>query len=160
VRSPVALAVLSGALALASGLLSLASHLLPAADPLTVTRATFIHKEMARLEGTWQLVSSQTGDQKMPPEQARQIRVVIKGSLHTVYFGKKVLARGVAFRIDPLQKPKWVEDTLQDGKTIRGIYELDGDTLRSCFAPPGKDRLTKFSPNKGHTLRVFQRVRR
>jgi uncharacterized protein (TIGR03067 family) len=122
--------------------------------------ADVIRKELAKLEGTWQLVSAETDGKKMPEEQARQVRVVIKGGKHTVYFGDKAVVQGVAFRIDPTQNPMHVEDTLKDGRTIRGIYELDGDTLRSCVAAAGQDRPTEFTGRQGsgYTLRIFRRA--
>jgi hypothetical protein len=43
----------------------------------------------------------------------------------------------------------------------KGIYELNGDTLKSCVASPGKERPTEFSAKagSGHTLRVFKCVK-
>jgi uncharacterized protein (TIGR03067 family) len=118
-------------------------------------------KELAKLEGTWQLVLAETDGQKLPDEQVKQIRVVILAGKHTVYFGDKIVAEEVTFRVDPTKKPKQVDDTLKDGKKIRGIYELQGDTLRSCVAAPDKDRPTEFTGKKGsgYTLRVFRRVK-
>jgi uncharacterized protein (TIGR03067 family) len=135
-------------------LTALAGCLLPAADAST-------QEEMARLEGTWQLVSSEADGKKLPDEQAKQIRVVIQGGKHTVYFGEKAIAEGVPFKIDPGKRPKQVEDTLPDGRKVRGIYELDGDTLRSCVAAPDKERPTEFTGKAGSglTLRVFKRVK-
>ena len=48
------------------------------------------------------------------------------------------------------------------GKTTLGIYEIDGDTLKTCSAEPGKDRPTEFStnPGSGHFLRVFKKERK
>jgi uncharacterized protein (TIGR03067 family) len=128
--------------------------LLPAADAST-------EEEMARLEGTWQLVSAETDGKRLPDEQAKQIRVVIKGGKHTVYFGDKAVAEGIAFTIDPGKRPKQVEDTLPDGRKVRGIYELDGEALRSCVAAPDKERPTAFTGKAGSgcTLRVFKRVK-
>jgi uncharacterized protein (TIGR03067 family) len=123
-------------------------------------KADGVEKEMAKLEGTWQLVSAETDGEKLPDERAKQIRVVIAKGKHTVYFNDKAVVEGIAFRIDPTKMPKEVEDALKDGQTIRGIYELDGDTLRSCVAGVGKERPTRFSGEKGSgcTLRVFKRV--
>jgi uncharacterized protein (TIGR03067 family) len=123
-------------------------------------KADGVEKEMAKLEGTWQLISAETDGEKLPQERARQIRVVIGKGKHTVYVNDKIIAEGVAFRIDPTKTPKEVEDTLKDDKTIRGIYELEGDTLRSCVAQVGEERPTRFSGAKGSgcTLRVFKRV--
>lgn len=118
-------------------------------------------KEMAKLEGTWQLISAETDGEKLPDERAKQIRVVIAKGKHTVYVNDKAVVEGVAFRIDPTKTPKEVEDTLKDGQKILGIYEVDGDTLRSCVAAVGNERPTRFSGEKrsGYTLRVFKRVK-
>jgi uncharacterized protein (TIGR03067 family) len=123
-------------------------------------KADAIKKELAKLQGTWQLLSAETDGKLAPAEQVKKIRVVIKENSHTVYFGDKPLAEKVRFEIDPTKKPKTTDDTLADGRVIRGIYELDGDTLRSCVAAIGKERPTEFSAKAGtgQTLRVFRRM--
>jgi hypothetical protein len=35
------------------------------------------------------------------------------------------------------------------GKTHLGIYVLDGDKVKFCFAAPGKDRPTEFTAKEG-----------
>jgi uncharacterized protein (TIGR03067 family) len=146
---------LLAAVAVVTLLLGSGSH---AAD--ADAKADAIKKELAKFQGTWQLVSSETDGQKAPEEQLKQIKVVIKGNQHSVYFGDKLLAENVRFDIDPTKKPKTTDDTLPDGRMIHGIYELDGDTLRSCVAGIGKERPTEFTTKagSGHTLRVFRRV--
>jgi uncharacterized protein (TIGR03067 family) len=116
---------------------------------------------MARLEGTWQLASAEADGKRLPDEQAKQIRVVIQGGRHTVYFGDRAVAESVPFKIDPGKRPKQVEDTLKDGRKVRGIYGLDGDALRLCVAAPDKERPTEFTgkAGSGSTLRVFKRVK-
>jgi uncharacterized protein (TIGR03067 family) len=118
-----------------------------------------VKKDWDALQGTWQLVSAETDGKKSPEEQVKKIQVVIKGEKHTVYFDGKPVVKEVSFKIDPTKKPKQVDDTLADGRMIHGIYEVDGDTLRTCVAPIGKDRPTEFAskPGSGHTLRVFKR---
>jgi uncharacterized protein (TIGR03067 family) len=147
-------------------LLVVAPGLLHAADEDAATKEDAkkeeaIRKELARLEGTWQLVSAETDGQKLPQERVKQIRVLIRGGKRTVYFGGKAVAEGVPFQIDPTTRPKQIEDTLKDGHKVRGIYELDGDTLRTCVALPEKERPTEFTGRKdsGCTLRVFRRVK-
>ena len=45
------------------------------------------------------------------------------------------------------------------GKTQLGIYEVDGDTFRSCFASPGAERPTDFSskPGEARTVSIWKR---
>src|SRR5579884_1725919 len=81
--------------------------------------------ELAKFQGTWQLVSAETDGNAAPEEQVKQIRVVIKDGKHTVYFGDKQVVHDIPFEVDPATRPKSVTDTLPDGRTIKGIYELD-----------------------------------
>lgn len=117
--------------------------------------------ELKKFQGTWQLVSAQSDGKKTDKATVAKIGVVIAGDKYTVYFDGKAVAKEIAFVLDPSKKPKEMTDTLPDGKQIKGIYELDGDRLKSCVASVGKDRPEEFSGKEGtgHTLRVFERVK-
>ena len=73
-----------------------------------------------------------------------------------------LIAKEISFTLDPLKKPKATDDILPDGKMIHGIYQLDGDMLKSCVAAAGKERPAEFAAGAGtgHTLRVFKRVKK
>jgi uncharacterized protein (TIGR03067 family) len=124
-----------------------------------------VQQELARFQGTWQLVSAESNGEKLPEERARQFRVTITGNTHTVRFGDQVIVHDVSFEIDPAKTPREVTDTINDGpnkgKQILGIYTLEGDALTSCVAQIGKERPTEFAsrPGSGHTLRVFRRLK-
>lgn len=124
-----------------------------------------VKDELARIEGTWQLVYAETDGKTTPGAQIQAVRVVIKGNSHSVYFGEKLVVHDVSFNLDPSVTPRTTDDTINDGpdkgKQIHGIYELEGDTLASCVAKIGQERPKKFSttPGSGHTFRVFKRVR-
>jgi uncharacterized protein (TIGR03067 family) len=72
----------------------------------------------------------------------------------------KVAARGTS-RIDPAKRPKAIDLTPTEGEhkgqTARGIYEVEGDTLKICFAEPDKPRPTEFTGKTEATLAVFKR---
>ena len=47
------------------------------------------------------------------------------------------------------------------GKTMTGIYEIKGDTMRVCFAGGGKDRPTEFRTKEGsmEMLVTYKRIK-
>jgi hypothetical protein len=65
--------------------------------------------------------------------------------------------------VDPSKNPKTMDYQMTEGvtkgKTQLGIYELDGDTFRSCFSAPGAERPTEFTTKPGdqRTLTVWKR---
>ena len=124
-----------------------------------------VKQELARFQGTWQLVYSETDGKTTPGDRIQAVRVEIKGNSHSVYFGDKQVVHDVSFTLDPTVTPRTTDDTINDGpdkgKQFHGIYELEGDTLASCVAKVGENRPTKFAtiPGSGHTFRVFKRVR-
>jgi uncharacterized protein (TIGR03067 family) len=65
--------------------------------------------------------------------------------------------------INPTKKPKTIdvkpEIGTNKGKTLLGIYELDGDSLKICLALPDKDRPTAFATaaENGQQLVVYKR---
>jgi uncharacterized protein (TIGR03067 family) len=82
-----------------------------------------------------------------------------------------VMTDGKAFwkgssTLDPMTKPKGIDfvptEGANAGQTHLGIYEIDGNTRRLCFALPGKARPTEFGfqPGSGHILVVFRREKK
>ncbi len=78
--------------------------------------------------------------------------------------GGKIVMEGMVLKIDGTKKPKFIDAKVTDGenkgKTILGIYEHAGETLRVCVALPGNDeRPTDFSAKTGSSraLTVYKR---
>jgi len=121
-----------------------------------------IKKEMAQLEGEWSMVSGEANGFSMPKETVHSGKRVAKDGETTITFGGQVYFKA-KFSIDPPKKPKAIDYTMTEGptkgKTHLGIYELDGDTVKFCFAAPGKDRPTEFAAKEGsqRTLSVWKR---
>lgn len=108
------------------------------------------------------MVSGSADGQPMSDELRKLMKRVCKGDEATttmagqVYFKAKIT-------IDPSKKPKTMGYQMTEGftkgKTQLGIYELDGDTFRSCFSAPGDPRPTDFTTKPGdkRTSTVWKR---
>src|SRR5205823_3510866 len=66
-----------------------------------------------------------------------------------------------SIKIDPTTTPKRMDSTSPTGEVSLGIYEVEGDDYRVCFAPPGKERPTAFGsePGSGYIFQVWKRAR-
>ncbi len=120
-------------------------------------------KEMAKMEGDWTLASGERDGMPIPEEFAKTMRRTIKGEEFTVTREGETIVKG-KFTIDPTKKPKTIDVTFTDGqlkdKSTLGIYELEGDTFKLCYAAPdSKERPKEFSAKEGsgHTLAVWKR---
>jgi uncharacterized protein (TIGR03067 family) len=89
----------------------------------------------------------------------------IKGDKYTVFRFDKARGKGT-LKLDATKNPKTI-DALPDGPAgkmgpILGIYEIDGDTLKLCFAAPGMERPKDFTckAGSGHTLTVWMREKK
>lgn len=121
-----------------------------------------VKKDLARMQGGWSMVSGSGDGQPLPDQMRKQMKRVCKGDEATttmagrVYFTAKIT-------IDPAKKPKTIDYQMTEGPTQGkiqlGIYELDGDTFKSCFGAPGAERPADFTTKPGdlRTLTVWKR---
>jgi uncharacterized protein (TIGR03067 family) len=126
-------------------------------------RLKAVQDELKRFEATWKYVSIEIEGDKVPAEKFEDDRLVLRGkqSISTVQ-GNTVHG---TFKIDPSARPKTIDITITDGpgkdNSLKGIYELDGDTQKICWAKPGKPRPTEFEAkaNSGRMLQVLEKVK-
>jgi uncharacterized protein (TIGR03067 family) len=133
---------------------------------LTAGGAKDARKELKKLQGTWMLVSGARDGKKFTDEEIKQSRLIIKGNRFSIPKSDVGTGQEGTFTIDPGKTPKQMDATTgsgpDKGKTWLGIYELEGETYKVCFAPPGKDRPKEFSskPGSGRLLQVWEREKK
>jgi len=121
-------------------------------------------KEMSRLEGTWQMVSGERGGMKLDDAMIKSGKRVVKDGETTVTFGE-LLWMKAKFTVDPAKQPKTIDYTLTSGpdkgKQQLGIYQLDSDTLKLCYAAAGAERPRSFATaaGDGHTSSVWKKAK-
>ena len=117
--------------------------------------------ELARFTGTWTGVSATEDGKEVPKAEAEAVRLTVAGEKYTLREGGEDIVG--THKLDPTKTPKQIEAVRAKGphagEKMLGIYELDGDTFKVCFAAPGKDRPTEFksAAGSGRRLLVLQR---
>jgi uncharacterized protein (TIGR03067 family) len=122
-------------------------------------------KDMKKMQGDWALLSMIKDGEKVPDEEAQVLFRTVKDDHYTVYRFDQPIAKWT-FSIDASKKPKTI-DILPDGakdknKAVLGIYEFDGDKLKICYAPAGKERPKEFVSKAGmtQTLAVWEQEKK
>jgi uncharacterized protein (TIGR03067 family) len=132
------------------------------AAPVWSAESEAVKKDLALLQGEWSMISGSADGQPMPEEVRKQMRRVCKGDEATTTMAGQVYLKA-KITLDPSKKPKTIDYEMTggftQGKKQLGIYEVDGDTFKSCFGKPGAERPADFAskPGDGRTLSVWKR---
>jgi uncharacterized protein (TIGR03067 family) len=124
-----------------------------------------VKTDMARLQGEWSMVSGTLDGSPIPETMLGEAKRVCKGDEITVTMGPQLIMKA-KITLDPAKTPKTIDfqavDGPTQGKTHLGIYELDGDTLKSCFSAPGSARPSEFTSKPGdkRTLTSWKRQKK
>jgi len=113
--------------------------LLTAAVAALAVAAAPADADRAALRGTW-VIEAATLEGRDHADDFRGMKLVLDGDRYTIDFGKNT-DKGT-FTLDPTKTPKRIDVRSAEGpfkgKTLPGIYELKGDTLRLCLEADGK----------------------
>jgi uncharacterized protein (TIGR03067 family) len=151
-----------------SGILALQLH---AGQPMTVEFRKIRMKplketasssdDLKQLQGTWRLAAGEANGETINSDNLAAVTVTVKDDTYEVAGGDNS-HRGT-FSVDPSKSPKEMNvrpaDGNDAGKTIRAIYELDGDTFRACYGEGDGERPTAFKtgPDGGSMLVTYKR---
>jgi uncharacterized protein (TIGR03067 family) len=115
-------------------------------------------EDLKQLQGCWTVVKAEQAGVAIPPDPSirHAFTFTADEATHEDGGGRKV----TGYKLDPAKKPAHIDLTPKDGpdkgKTFKGIYELKGDMLRLCFAPPDEDRPAAFSSKKDERFMLFE----
>jgi len=116
--------------------------------------------DLDAMQGTWALVSAMQDGNPLADDKVKQTTIVIKGdTFRFPGLAEDVTARAGTFTLDATKKPKEMDSTSSEKETMLGIYELEQDSYKVCFAPAGKPRPTEFASirGSGQILQVWHR---
>ena len=115
-----------------------------------------VGEDREKIQGTWKVIKAEMQGQEVPEDDIQ------KGFGTMTIKGNKVTTEkpgGAAIEskitIDPTQTPKTIDLVPQDGpdtekgKTFRGIYKRNGDTLVFCMSGPDMERPKEFKTEAG-----------
>jgi uncharacterized protein (TIGR03067 family) len=109
-------------------------------------------EDLKKLEGQWDRVVMELEGKSWPAEMIAGWTATYEGDRLTLRVNGKAYRESIV-TLDPSRSPRAMNSWDQDGpaadQTVPGIYEIDGDRVRVCFAKPGSKRPTEFTTNKG-----------
>jgi uncharacterized protein (TIGR03067 family) len=93
--------------------------------------------DQEKIQGTWTPVRAVANGVDAPAAVLKAARLTFKGNTVTIQMGGRTQKE--TFKLDPAKTPKEIDTTSSEAnaKTQLGIYELSGNQLKVCFAPPG-----------------------
>ena len=123
-----------------------------------------VKADMKLLQGVWLMQSFENNGNKLPADQAKTIKLTIKGDKYLVDLGERKFEATI--KIDPTKKLKTIDVTMMqnDQKAVtHGIYEVSKDAFKICRTmEAGADRPKEFSTKEGSgtALAVYQREKK
>ena len=122
------------------------------ADDGKVAEARKLAKaDLNKMQGTWLRVKMEVEGKDFELE-GKWTATYEQDVLTLSQDGKPYLS-GSIVTLDPSSSPKamntWNKEGTDKDKTWSGIYHIDGDTMKVCFSPPGKDRPNEFTTKNG-----------
>jgi uncharacterized protein (TIGR03067 family) len=118
------------------------------------------------IAGSWRVVACELEEKLLPEKVFKDLDYQLKEDGTWALKGGPGFpkATGGTFTLGPKASPKTIDFTPADGpfkgKTFRGIYQLEGDELKACFAFPDKERPKIFVTGPGSVLEFWRRAKR
>ena len=131
--------------------------------PVHADESAAAKKDLATLQGEWRMTAGTADGMDIPDGMRANSRRICKGDELTAIVGGQLVMKA-KITLAAEKKPKAIDYDVTDGpnkgRKLLGIYELDGDTFKACYAAPGRERPKDFTSQSGEkvSLTVWKRV--
>ena len=113
-------------------------------------------KDLERLQGTWRLISAMEDGNSLAGDKVKETTIIIKDdTFRFPQLAEDATSKAGTVKLDATKKPKQMGTVSTEKEVMLGIYELEGDSYKVCFAPVGKPRPSEFSSKSG-SGNIFQ----
>ncbi len=109
--------------------------------------------DLDRFQGTWYLVMAMQDGKALPEDKVKQTTIVFKGD--TFRFpgsAEYATSKEGTIKLDENKTPKEMDAISTEKEVMLGIYALEENGYKVCFAPAGKPRPTEFQFHPGEWL--------
>ena len=119
--------------------------------------------DLDRLQGTWNLVAAFQDGKPLPADKVKQTTIVFKGD--TFRFpgsAEYATSKEGTIKLDENKTPKEMDAISTEKEVMLGIYRVEENGYKVCFAPAGKPRPTEFTstPGNGQILQIWERQKK
>ncbi|MBM3994957.1 MAG: TIGR03067 domain-containing protein [Planctomycetes bacterium] len=119
-------------------------------------------KELKQFQGKWAAAVMIDNGKPVDEKMRKATTLIVDGNKFVLKDDDKVILEGT-FKIDPLKKPKSIDATVSFGANkdvvVLGIYQIDGDVRKSCFADADKTRPDRFRKEEGFLYLEWKRIK-
>jgi uncharacterized protein (TIGR03067 family) len=123
-----------------------------------------IQKEMAKLQGSWQLVSIEMGGVKDPNKNNANSRLIVKGDKFFLTDEDKTTGEGTFKIIEVVGKVRKTNLTFANAGLLGGGFTLakwlDEDSFQTCFHAQKRPTGFTSTEQNGQILMTFRRVKK
>src|SRR5213080_5203195 len=119
--------------------------------------------DLDRFQGTWYLVMAMQDGKMLPEDKVKQTTIVFKDD--TFRFPESAeyaTSKSGTIKLDENKTPKEMDAISTEKEDMLGIYAVEENGYKVCFAPPGKPRPTDMgsAPGSGYILQVWAREKK
>jgi len=118
-------------------------------------------QDLEKMSGTFGVTTFEREGKKSSDDDLKKMKVIQKKAEWSFHFGDEITT-GID-KVYPDKKPKEIDSTYTNGthkgRTVKGVYEIDGDTVKYCWGEVGKDRPKDFTTktDSGTTLMILKK---